>query len=166
MSEFLVNYGAGEERRNKRIVRAVLVFLIAVVVATFAYFWLRNRSEQAKLDGFRQVLASKDYAAAYRYWGCTPQTPCPNYPYEKFLEDWGEKSGHTDLAKLEVVRQVTCKAGFGQSWKFGDDTVHLWVVREDQAMSYDPWPNWRQTWIAAIFNDCSGLERTLPTRKR
>jgi hypothetical protein len=165
MSSYLDQYGAGEERRNKIIVRAVLAFLAIVVITTATYFFLRNRSEKARIEGFRELLIQKNYQAAYEFWGCTKEKPCPYYPIEKFLEDWGPKSGHTDFSTMKPVRNVTCRDGYGQGWKFGDDTVHLWVVREDQALSYDPWPNWRQTWLAAIFNDCSGMTRTIPTVK-
>lgn len=160
MSSYLDHYGAGEERRNKLIVRAVLAFLALIALSAAAYYGLRNRSELAKLDQFRQILTAKDYDGAYRFWGCTPEKPCPQYPVNKFLEDWGPNSPHTDFSRLEVTRKVTCAAGYGQSWKFGDDTVHLWIVREDQSLSYDPWPNWQQTWLAALLNDCSGLERS------
>jgi hypothetical protein len=161
MSSYLDTYGAGEERRNRMVVRAVLVLAGAVVLAVAGYLLLRNRMAESKLKDFRTALETKDYPRAYRVWGCTPEKPCPHYSYEKFLEDWGEKSGHTNFATMTEVRKVTCKDGYGVGWKFGDDTVHLWVVREDQSMSYDPWPNWRQTWLAALFNDCSGLSKSI-----
>ncbi len=166
MSSYLDQYGAGEERRNKLIVRAVLLLVATALVSVASYYLLRNRGEQARLEGFRALLEKKDFQGAYAYWGCTAQKPCPYYPLEKFLEDWGPASGHTDFASMKPVRRVTCKDGYGQGWKFkDDDIVHLWVVREDQSLSYDPWPNWRQTWLAAAFNDCSGLTRTIPSVK-
>lgn len=164
MSSFLDQYGAGEERRNKLIVRAVLALLALLSVTAGGYYVLRNWKEQNRLSDFRALLEKKDYQGAYQHWGCTPEKPCPYYPYLKFLEDWGEKSGHTDFNTMQVVRKVTCKDGYGAGWKFGKDTVHLWVVREDQMLSYDPWPNWRQTWLAALFNDCSGMNRNLRIR--
>jgi hypothetical protein len=165
MSGYLDQYGKGEERRNKLIVRAVLGFLGLVMLGTAGYFYFRNYREQSRLDEFRALLEKKDYQGAYRTWGCTPEKPCPYYSFEKFLEDWGEKSGHTDFASMQVTRKVTCKDGYGRGWKFGDDTVYLWVVREDLTLSFDPWPRWNQTWIAAIFNDCSGMQRALPSAK-
>jgi hypothetical protein len=165
MPGYLDNYGAGEERRNKLMVRAVLGFLALLALSTATYYFLRNRSEKARIETFREILARQDYKAAYEHWGCTTEKPCPYYSYEKFMEDWGPKSGHTDFASMKPVRTITCKDGYGQGWKFGDDIVHLWVVREDQALSYDPWPNWRQTWLAAALNDCSGMTRTIPKVK-
>lgn len=163
MSSYLDQYGAGEERRNKIIVRAVLAFVGVIVVGLGGYFALRNYSEGKKLAGFQELLEKKDYPGAYRYWGCTTEKPCPNYSFEKFVEDWGAKSGHTDFARMKVSRKVTCKDGYGNGWKFGDDEMYLWVVRPDQSLSYEPWPNWKQSWLAALFNDCSGRNRTLPT---
>ncbi len=165
MSSYLEKYGEGEERRNKLIVRAVLAFLALLILSTAGYFWNRNRLEVARLAAFRALLEKKDYQAAYADWGCTQATPCPHYPLNKFLEDWGPASGHTDFATMQEVRKVTCRDGYGIGWKFGNDTVHLWVVRADQSLSFDPWPNWYQTWLAAIVNDCSGMTRTIPTIK-
>jgi hypothetical protein len=165
MSSFLDQYGAGEERRNKLILRGVAAAILLVAVAIFGYYMLRNRGEAAKIARFRELLTAKDYAGAYVHWGCTAAKPCPYYPMDKFLEDWGPQSGHTDFAAMTPVRRVTCKDGYGQGWKFPTDTVHLWVVREDQSLSFDPWPNWRQTWLAAALNDCSGLTRTIPSVK-
>ncbi|WP_031497188.1 hypothetical protein [Bryobacter aggregatus] len=164
MSSYLDQYGAGEERRNKMIVRAVLAFVALIVLGIAGYYALRNHSEKNKLAGFREILEKQDYPGAYRYWGCTPEKPCRNYAYEKFLEDWGPKSGHTEFSKMQEIRKVTCKDGFGVGWKFPSDTLHLWIVREDQSMSYDPFPSWKQTWIAALFNDCSGMNRGLRGR--
>ncbi len=161
MGSYLDNYGAGEERRNKLIVRAVFLVLGLIAGATGAYYFFRNYTEESRLAGFRALLEKKDYPGAYRHWGCTEEAPCPHYSYEKFLEDWGESSGHTNFAGMTVVRKVTCTDGYGNGWKFGNDTVHLWVVREDQKLGYDPWPNWHQTWLAAIFNDCSGLNKSI-----
>ncbi len=162
MSSYLDQYGAGEERRNKNIVRAVLGFLGLVVVVLAGYFYLRNSSEQHRLAGFQGLLEKKEYQAAYEYWGCTPVKPCRDYGYEKFLEDWGPKSGHTDFGQMKVVRKVSCRDGYGVGWSFGNDALHIWISREDQSLSYSPWPEWRQTWLASIFNDCSGMNRALP----
>lgn len=170
MSSYLDNYGVAEERRNKILVRAVLALLGLVVLSLTAYFVLRNSGEQRKLAQFRELLEKKDFNGAYTFWGCTPEKPCKDYSQERFLEDWGPKSPHTDWTQRKVVRSVTCRDGYGEGWQFGSgsntDTIHMWVVREDQSLSYDPWPNWRQTWIAAIFNDCRGLNRMLPEFKR
>jgi len=166
MSSYLDSYGVVEERRNKIIVRAVLAFLGVMLLSFAAYFLFRNYKEERKLSQFRQLLEKKDFNGAYAHWGCTPEKPCKDYSLERFLEDWGPKSSHTDWATMKQVRKVSCADGYGQGWRFGEDTMHLWVVREDNALSYDPWPNWRQTWIAAIFNDCRGLKRMLPEFKR
>jgi hypothetical protein len=170
MSSYLDTYGVAEERRNKFLVRAVLALLGVIVLSVVGYFGYRNFREQRKMAEFRQLLEKKDYNGAYAFWGCTPAKPCKDYSLERFLEDWGPQSPHTNFASVKVVRSVTCRDGYGQGWQFntgnGTDTIHVWVVREDQSLSYDPWPNWQQTWIAAIFNDCRGLNRMLPDFKK
>jgi len=40
------------------------------------------------LNEFLDSLKTKNFRKGYAMWGCTGNTPCENYPYEKFLEDW------------------------------------------------------------------------------
>lgn len=170
MATYLETYGAGEEKRNKLIVRALLAFVGVVVLSIAGYYFFRNRAEVQKLERFQALLAAQKFDEAYAEWGCTDEKPCRYYQKEKFLQDWGPASGHTDWGKMERVRKVTCTDGYGEGWRFGgdkqgSDTVHLWVVREDLSISYDPWPNWRQTWLAALLNNCSGMTRGLSVKK-
>jgi hypothetical protein len=168
MAGYFENYRAGEERRNRLILRGILALILLCILSVAGYYFFRNRSESQKLETFRQLLEQKKYEEAYAFWGCTPEKPCRYYAYEKFLRDWGPESGITDWKNMKRVRKVTCTDGYGEGWKFGegpDQTVHLWVVREDQSLSFDPWPNWRQTWLAAALNNCSGMTRGLSVQQ-
>lgn len=140
MSGFLEGYGAGEERRERLIKRAALSALAVAVLGGGLWFWLRNWREERQVSRFLELLQRKDYPGAYHLWGCTETKPCRDYSFEKFLEDWGPKSTHTDLATLRVVKTRSCRGGIIKALQFPGDEVLLWVERKDLTLGYAPWP--------------------------
>jgi hypothetical protein len=105
------------------------------------YFMLRNYEEEKQAKLFLGHLRNAHYEQAYRVWGCTEAKPCRDYSYEKFLEDWGPKSPHADLSRLEVTRTRSCSHGIIQTLRFGEkNEVLLWVDRSDLSLGFAPWP--------------------------
>ncbi len=89
MGSYLQHYGAGEERRN-RTIKIIVASVIGVSVLCCAlYFFLHNRPEKQTVNRFLARLNAHDYKQAYAEWGCTVASPCTNYDYKRFLEDWG-----------------------------------------------------------------------------
>jgi hypothetical protein len=141
MSTFLDDYGAADARRERLRKRLLISLAVVVVVAGAAYFGFRNYSEKRQASLFVDLLRAKQYEQAYVAWGCTQAKPCPDYPYEKFLEDWGPKSPHADLSQLEIGSTRSCSQGIIQSLKFNaKDEVYLWVGRSDLTLGFAPWP--------------------------
>ncbi len=60
-----------------------------MVLAVIAYFILHNYFEKRVAKEFLSEVNAGQYQKAYEKWGCTAQHPCPNYDYQRFLEDWG-----------------------------------------------------------------------------
>lgn len=136
MSTYLDDYGASDERRERIRKRIAAVVLIIVVVAGSAWFLFRDYREERRVQTFVQLLAQGDYKAAYAMWGCTEQTPCPDYSFEKFIEDW--RKGYSDSASVKVGARRSCDAGIIQRIDIGGDEVLLWVSRENGLLSYGP----------------------------
>jgi hypothetical protein len=67
----------------------ILTPLLVLVVGAVLYFVFRDFPEQRKAKRFVELLQQKDYKSAYALWGCTDANPCPQYAFDKFLEDWG-----------------------------------------------------------------------------
>src|SRR5690242_7824623 len=89
MGTYLQNYGEGEERRN-RIVKIIIFSVIgALILWWILYLVLHNRSEKNAVEHFLDQVNAHQYAQAYADWGCTKKSPCPNYDYHRFLDDWG-----------------------------------------------------------------------------
>ncbi|MCC7155385.1 MAG: hypothetical protein IT161_12485 [Bryobacterales bacterium] len=148
MSDFLEGYGVADARRGRIIKRLILSVLGATAIGIILYFQFRNFGEERQASRFLSLLKKQDYQAAYRLWGCTPETPCRDYAYEKFLEDWGPKSPHADLSNLKVERTRSCDGGIIQILDFGKgDKVNLYVQRKDHVIGFAPWefcnPRWQ-----------------------
>jgi hypothetical protein len=148
MSDFLEGYGVTDARREHRVKTIVWTVVGLIVVGIAGYLWLRNFREEHQAKLFFDLLRKQDYQAAYRLWGCTPETPCRDYAFDKFMEDWGPKSPHTGFDTMKVSKTRSCAAGIIQILDFGGgETVNLYVQRKDLVLSFSPWefcnPRWQ-----------------------
>lgn len=149
MSEFLEGYGVADARRGRVIKWIILSLIAAAVLGTILYFQFRNFGEERQASLFFKLLKKQDYQAAYRLWGCTPETPCRDYAFEKFLEDWGPKSPHADLSSVKVEKTRSCPAGIIQIVDFGKgEKVNLYVQRKDRTIGFAPWEYCNPRWQA------------------
>jgi hypothetical protein len=140
MPGYLEGYGEGEERRGKIIRWTALGLLLAAVLAGVLYFILRDRTEKKQLEAFLADLKRKDYKSAYALWGCTDHTPCPQYAFNKFMEDWGPASPHANVESAKVTNTKSCSGGIIQFIQFPNDEVQLWVERRNKTIGFAPWP--------------------------
>jgi hypothetical protein len=144
MSSYLEAYGAAEEQRTRRIrlVRNGAIALAGVLIAggiLFAIF--RNYSEERQVKTFVQLLQARDYAGAYRLWGCSDAHPCRDYPFAKFQEDWGPASTHADESSAHLALSQSCGSGvvLRLEYRGSEEAVPLWVERSNQNISFAPW---------------------------
>jgi len=141
MAGYLEGYGAGEERREKTIRWIILSVVLLAVIAIAGYYQFRNYREEKQIGAFLELLKRQDYKAAYALWGCTDAHPCPQYALDKFLEDWGPKSPHANIAAAKLAKTKSCDTGIIQFIEFpGNDEVQLWVERRDKVLGFAPWP--------------------------
>lgn len=140
MVSYLDEYGVDDARRERLIKRVAAAVLSLVLVGATLYFVFRNFREERQIKTFLSLLVSRDYQAAYRLWGCTAATPCRDYPFEKFLEDWGPQSRFANAAAAKVVSARSCATGLIQTLSVNGDEVRLWVERRDQTLAFAPWP--------------------------
>ena len=141
MAGYLESYGAGEERRGKTIRWIILSVLVLAAVGIAGYFQFRNYREKKQIGVFFKHLKQQDYKAAYEMWGCSDAHPCPQYAFDKFLEDWGPKSPHGDIASAKLAKTKSCDTGIIQFVEFpGQEEVQLWVERRDKVLGFAPWP--------------------------
>jgi len=139
MGASLENYLAEEERRSRTIKWIILGCLTALVLAVGAYFVFHNWPEKQLVKRFLTQVNARDYQSAYRVWGCTAQHPCPNYDYNRFLEDWApaKKPGTPwSIASVDGCRTfVTVNVQAD-----GAQLQSLAVQRNDDSLGFAPAP--------------------------
>lgn len=139
MAGYLDHYGEGEERRAKIIKYGALSLVTLLVVGGLLYFWFKNYRQERQVRNFLQLLAGRDYKAAYALWGCTDQRPCPDYSMDKFMEDWGP--GDRDPNNFKLVKSRSCGSGVIITVDTGKDAPErLWVQRQDLTLGFSPYP--------------------------
>jgi hypothetical protein len=89
---------------------------------------------------FLALVRSHDYPGAYKAWGCGDPKACSGYPYDRFLEDWGEKSS-VDLQVLKIEDSESCGSGVMLTVRASRDRQDtLWVEKSNGIVSFAPTP--------------------------
>jgi hypothetical protein len=138
---YLDTYGVRDARREKIIKWLLAIAAIVSVVGVALYFQFRNYAEERQVKAFLQHLRNGNHKEAYALWGCTDANPCPHYPFDKFMEDWGPASPQARIADARIVNTKSCEGGIIQFLQFPDNhEVQLWVERRDKSIGFAPWP--------------------------
>ncbi len=151
MAGYLDQYGAGDERRERRnrwLIIAAGAALAALIVWWFLYGWdksevvrephiarlvqkLRHHSQEGEVRRFLDLLRNHQYKSAYKLWG-----PSKDYPYDKFLEDWG---GQRNIGPYEIAGSRTCGSGVIVTVEFQKGQEQsLWVQNADRTIGFSP----------------------------
>jgi hypothetical protein len=144
MASYLESYGAVENQRARRI-RLLKWVSIGVVCALFvgavAYALFKNLGEEQQVKGFLVHLRNQEYQDAYRMWGCTEATPCRDYAFPKFMEDWGPNTPHANTAAAKISMSQSCGTGVLIRLDYPHaEPVTLWVERSTKVIGFAPWP--------------------------
>jgi hypothetical protein len=150
MGGYLQQYGAGEERRNRIIKWIIIGCIAAAVVAWIIYLVFRDYSEKRTVERFLAQVNAREFQQAYAAWGCTSDKPCPNYDFQRFLQDWGPDKKITSpwqIASVDGCKTfvtVNVKAGGAELQSLGvqrgTDTIMFAPAPECQ----EPQWHWRQ----------------------
>jgi hypothetical protein len=139
MGSYLQQYFAEEERRSRIVKWIIAGCLIVVIVAIALYFIFHNFPEKQVVKHFLSDVNSRDYEAGYRDWGCTTGHPCPNYDYNRFLEDWGPSkkiASPWNIASVDGCRTFVTVNVQAE----GADLQSLAVQRNDHSLGFAPAP--------------------------
>src|SRR5881628_1980626 len=141
MAGYLERYGEGLEQRARRKRRIIAAILIVIVGGGGLYLFLRNYRQKAQVKQFVELLQKQDYPGSYRLWGCSETTPCPDYPFNKFMEDWGPQSRYAQIDSFQITRSRACGSGVIVSVDLGHNRVErFWVEGSEMTIGFSPWP--------------------------
>jgi len=143
MPGYLDQYGAGEEQRNRLIIRSIVAVIVVVILTSLGWYLLKNHHQESVVKTFLSAVRSGDFQSAYRDWGCTPEKPCSGYAFDKFNGDWGHaaKDAAPDPAILGITDSESCNTGVLLTVQVNATRQEkLWVDRKDDAISFAPYP--------------------------
>ena len=139
MAGYLDQYGAGEERRNRIIIRSIVTVVVLAVVAGLGWYLFLNHRQESAVKSFVAALKRGDTHAAYRIWGCTSARPCPDYTYDKFLKDWGPGPEGPDPNVLALTDSEACNNSVMLTVRVNSArTEQLWMDRTSDMISFAP----------------------------
>jgi hypothetical protein len=148
MAGYLDHYGAGEEQRNRLVVRTITSIVAIVVITGLGWYLLKNRHQESVIKTFLSSLRKGDYQTAYREWGCTDQKPCSGYTFQKFMSDWGPQSLNSsgapdppDMSVLGLSDSESCNSGVLLTVQLNRGRAEkLWVDKRSDSINFAPYP--------------------------
>jgi hypothetical protein len=141
MAGYLDTYGVSDQKRERLTKKIVIALLITAVVGLSLFLFFRNFSEKRVAGSFFDALRANDHREAYRIWGCTEQTPCRDYSFEKFMEDWGPQGAYSNIHEARVTTVDACGEGVVLTVSVPNvEPFGIWVERSTHTMSFAPWP--------------------------
>jgi hypothetical protein len=141
MAGYLDQYGAGEERRNRIIIRSILAVLMIVVVVALGWYLTLNHHQESVVKSFIAALKNHDTEGAYRIWGCTSSHPCRDYSYDKFMKDWGPGPNGPDLSVIGLTDSEECNNAAMLTLQLNASRVEqLWLDKGSDLISFAPFP--------------------------
>ncbi|MDQ2776325.1 MAG: hypothetical protein M3Y57_15625 [Acidobacteriota bacterium] len=139
MGSYLQQYGVEDERRSRVTKRIVIACVVALVAAIAGYLFFHNYPEKRTAGKFISLINTRDYQGAYRDWGCTDQHPCPNYSFQRFMNDWGPQSKAATPWKVASVDG--CKSFVTVNVQAqGAELQSLAIQRDDHSLGFAPSP--------------------------
>lgn len=167
MASYLEDYGETQARRSRKLRWLILTPLIFIFIGAVLYFKLRDYREYRHATHFLELLQKKDYKAAYALWGCTDEKPCQQYPFDKFMEDWGPGGQLKNPEQARIADKKGCKSGVINFVRApGQEDIQLWVDRRTGEIGFAPWrlkqipPGFRTqfaSWMWDITQNCDPL---------
>ena len=128
-----------QERLETLLKRTVVILLVVGALGGSFYLWFKNYKEEKRVEQFLTTLDRGDYPAAYAFWGCRVEEPCPNYDFKSFLEDWGPSSPIGKLQNYRLVRSRERDSGVVVTIMANNQPeIKLWVEKKNGILGFSP----------------------------
>lgn len=140
MPGYLDQYGVGEDRRNRLIIRSILAAVAVLFIGSLGWYLFKNHHQEAVVRTFVNDVRRGDLQAAYRDWGCTTAAACSGYSFDKFSADWGPKGDAPDPAMFGLSDSESCNSGVLLTVAVNAQREEkLWVQKGSDAISFAPY---------------------------
>ena len=145
MAGYLDQYGETEQRRaaaTTRVKQLLLALLVGLIIGGILYWNFKNFRQERQVKRFFSLLQKQDYKTAYALWGCTDSSPCRDYAFVKFMEDWGPKSENADVGGFKIDKSRSCGTGVIITASYGRSRQEekFWVEQQNLVIGFSPWP--------------------------
>jgi hypothetical protein len=147
MPGYLDQYGAGEEERNRIVIRSIVSVVAIAIVSALGWYLLKNHHQEGVVKSFVDAIRRGDYQGAYRDWGCTEQKPCSAYSFDSFLSDWGAGAKNNtppDPGVIGITDSESCNTGVLLTVTVNSTRIEkLWVDKGgngNDGISFAPYP--------------------------
>jgi hypothetical protein len=139
MPSYLEGYGEKQARRSRTLRWLILTPLALIIAGIALYFGFRDFSEHRRAAQFLELIQKKDYKGGYALWGCTDQKPCPQYPFDRFMEDWGPAT-LKNPEQATIADHIGCRGGVISFVRVpNQEDIQLWVDRRTGEIGFAPW---------------------------
>lgn len=140
MASYLEDYGESQTRRSRKLRWLIIIPIATILIGSGLYLRFRDYGEYRRANRFLELTRNKDYKAAYALWGCTDATPCPQYPFDRFMEDWGPGGLLKNPEESAIAESMGCKTGVIHFIRApGQEDIQLWVDRQTDEIGFAPW---------------------------
>lgn len=141
MGGYLDTFGVTDAKRERRTKQVVIVVASVAAAALLLFLFFRNFQEKRTLSRFLDAVRAKNYQQAYQIWGCTPQAPCRDYAFEKFMEDWGPQGQLGKVENAQVGNVDSCGNGVVMTLEIPNaEPTGIWAERGSGTLGFAPWP--------------------------
>ena len=165
MPGYLDQYGAGEDQRNRIIVRSIIGTVAAMILVAFGWYHFQNHHQESLVREFLSAVKRGDSAGAYQAWGCTQQKPCSAYSQKNLMDDWGPGAKSApDPAVLGLVDSESCNNAVLLTVEVNRSRIeHLWLEKENDSIGFAPYPNCpgKNPWAVMLHRTIGRLRKPL-----
>ena len=140
MAGYLDQYGAGVDRRLKKIKIVVISAVVLLIATGILLFVFHNYRQEQQVKRFFTLLESRQYPAAYELWVRTASDR-KGYPFDSFMQDWGPQGEHPNVSNFRIAKSRSCGSGVILTVDFQSGKEEkLWVQRDDLTIGFSPLP--------------------------
>ncbi len=140
MPGYLDQYGAGEEQRNRIIIRSIVSIVAIVIVAALGWYLLKNHHQEGVVKSFVDGCPKGRLSGRLSRLGLHgSRSRAPAYSFDSFMSDWGAAAKNNtppDPGVIGITDSESCNTGVLLTVAVNNArTEKLWVDKSERCGS-------------------------------